>query len=301
MRLLVAVNPTASRVDTTLDELATWFGRNSEAHFVTTSSQDDLRQTLLRYGQAVERIVIGGGDGTISNALPELLQLDKPLIVVPLGTANDFARTLGLPQDSLEAARIALNGRAHKIDVGLVNGRPFLNVASVGVAAKVSQAQSKGLKRTWRILSYLIGLLREARQARPFNVELAIDGVPSWAGAVYQVSVGNGRSHGGGLTVAEDAAIDDGRLDLYLVIPGRLWQLVASLTHLKFGLAKPEVLKRLSGVTVNLLTDRPRLINVDGELAMETPAMFGLLPKALTVMIPRTLPANHPGLSPSLT
>ena len=102
-------------------------------------SQHELKETLLRDGPAADRIVIGAGDGTISNALPELLQLDKPLAVLPLGTANDFARSLGLPQDNLAAARVALHGRTHRIDVGLVNGRPFLNVASVGVAAKVNQ------------------------------------------------------------------------------------------------------------------------------------------------------------------
>jgi len=100
---------------------------------------------------------------------------------------------------------------------------------------------------------------------------------------VYQVNVGNGRYHGGGLTVAEDAAIDDGKLDLYLVYPGRFWQLFASIMHLKFRVAEPEVLKRLSAVTVALRTDRPRSVDVDGELTTETPARFGLRPKALTV------------------
>ena len=82
----------------------------------------------------MDRIVIGGGDGTISSALPELLALGKPLAVLPLGTANDFAATIGLPADPLEAADVALHGRPHAIDVGLANDRPFLNVASVGVA-----------------------------------------------------------------------------------------------------------------------------------------------------------------------
>ena len=220
MRLLVAVNPGASRAEAALDELATWFGENCEAVFITTHSQDDLKRILLHHGPAADRIVIGGGDGTISNALPELLQLDKPLAVLPLGTANDFARSLGLPQDSIAAARVALNGRTHKVDVGLVNGRPFVNVASVGVAARVSQAQSKVLKRSWRILSYFIGLLRVVHEARPFYIELTIDEAPPWFGAVYQVSIGNGRYHGDGLTVAEHAAIDDGKLNLYVVLPG---------------------------------------------------------------------------------
>jgi diacylglycerol kinase family enzyme len=85
----------------------------------------------------------------------------------------------------------------------------------------------------------VIGLLQVAGEARPCYVELAIDGAPAWSGAVYQVSVGNARYHGGGLTVAEQAAIGDGKLDLYVVCPGTFWQLLACITHLKFALAKP--------------------------------------------------------------
>jgi YegS/Rv2252/BmrU family lipid kinase len=277
-------------------ELAEWFGKNCEAVFVTTESQHELKETLLRDGPKADRIVIGAGDGTISSALPELLQLDKPLAILPLGTANDFARSLGLPEDYLAAACVALQGRTHRVDVGLVNGRPFLNVASVGVAAKVSQVQSQELKRTWRILSYLIGLLRVAQEARPFYVELAIDGVPAWSGAAYQVSVGNGRYHGGGLTVAEHAAIDDGRLNLYVILPGTFWQLLACVTHLKFGLPKPDILRQQSARHVLLRTSRPRSINGDGEIVTKTPAEFTLLPGRLKVMVPQSSPADHRGL-----
>ena len=173
---------------------------------------------------------------------------------------------------------------------------PFLNVASVGIAAKVSQAQSKELKHTWRILSYLIGLLRVARQARPFYIELVLDGAPSWSGAVYQVSVGNGRYHGGGLTVGEHAAVDDGRLNVYVVLPGTFWQLLACVTHLKFGFPKPDVLHQLSSRHVRLRTSRPRSVNADGEISTKTPAELTLLPKRLTVMVPQSLPADHRGL-----
>ena len=123
-----------------------------------------------------DRIVIGGGDGTISSALSELLRLDKPLAVLPLGTANDFARTLGVPADAMAAAEVALSGREHRIDVGSVNGRPFINVASVGLAAKVTEGNPRRLKRRWRVLSYLISLWRAVWAARPFYLEIELDG-----------------------------------------------------------------------------------------------------------------------------
>jgi diacylglycerol kinase family enzyme len=105
------------------------------------------------------------------------------------------------------------------------------------------------------------------------------------------------RLFGGDDRVGQRRGDDDGQLNVYLVYPGRFWQLVASLMHLKFGWTKPEVLKRHSAVTVNLRTHRPRSVDADGELATETPAAFRVRREALTVMVPRSLPPDHHGLS----
>ena len=297
LRVLLVVNPNASRAQAALPGLSSWFTEKCQARIIVTKSKKERRRELVVHGKQMDLIVIGGGDGTISKALPQLLSLKRPFAVLPLGTANDFARTLGLPPDPLQAADVALNGRKHLIDIGVVNNRPYLNVASVGIASKVAKVQSKELKRRWRVLAYAIGLMRAVRDLQPFFLKLDLDGHRVWSGPVYQVSVGNGRFHGGGLTVKEDAAIDDGKLDLYLIYPGRFWQLLVSFMHLKFGLAEPGVLKQRSAVTATLLTDRPRPVNADGELATKTPATFGLCPAALTVMVPRILPPNHRGLS----
>jgi diacylglycerol kinase (ATP) len=301
LRVLVVINPKASRAAAVLPELSSWFTENCQALIVVAKSKKERRRELEAHGKEVDLIVIGGGDGTISKAVPQLLKLKRPFAVLPLGTANDFARTIGLPPDPLQAAEVALNGREHRIDIGLVNDWPYLNVASVGIASKVAKLQSQELKRRWRVFAYAIGLIQAVRDLQPFFVKLNIDDEPAWSGSVYQVSVGNGRFHGGGLTVAENAAIDDGKLDLYLVYPGRFWQLVASFMVLKFGLKKPEVLKQLSAITVSVRTDRPRSIDADGELATETPATFRVHSNALTVMVPRMLPPDHRGLSRQTT
>ncbi|MBC8013271.1 MAG: lipid kinase [Methyloceanibacter sp.] len=299
LRLLVVVNPNASRAVEALPQVTEWFAQNTSAILVVAKKKKDLKRTLREHGENVDRIVIGGGDGTISKALPVLLKLKKPLAVLPLGTANDLARTLGIPSDPIEAAKSAVDGCEHKIDVGLANDRPYLNVASVGLASQVIKAQLKELKRRWRVFAYAIGLLRVARDMQPFFVDIEIDDRARWSAPVYQVSVSNGRYHGGGLIVAENAAIDDGKLDLYVVYPGTFWQLFACLTHLRFGLMKnPEVLERHSATRVKLTTGRPRAVNADGRLAAETPAEFTLLPKSLTVVVPRKLPEDHRGIAP---
>jgi YegS/Rv2252/BmrU family lipid kinase len=297
LRVLVLVNPGASRAQVALPALSSWFAERCATTFVVTNSKKERKRTLQQHGKKVDLIVIGGGDGTISRALPQLLKLKKPFAVLPLGTANDFARTIGLPEDPLQAAEVALNGRKHRIDVAFANDHPYLNVASIGLASKVAAFQSKELKRKWGVGAYAIALMRAISNIKPFAVHLELDGELAWSGSVYQVSIGNGRHHGGGLTVAQDATIDDGKFDLYLVYPGRLWQLIASLGHLKFGGPKPEVLQRLSAVSVTLSTNKSRVIDADGVQATETPARFELRPRALKVIVPRTLPLDHRGLS----
>jgi len=297
LRVLIVVNPKASRAQETLDALPDWFAARAASKLVVTQSREALNQAIADHGPGADRIVIGGGDGTISQALPDLLALGKPLAVLPLGTANDFANTLGVPADVMEAAEIALEGRKHKIDVGLVNGQPFLNVASIGVAANAVRAQTTALKRRWRLLSYPISLFHAARESKPFVVTLNVDGAPAWTGPVYQVSIGNGRFHGGGLTVADHAAIDDGKLDLYAVSPGTVLQLMACVTHLKFGFSAPDLLQRNCATRVTITTSRPRPVNADGEIKTETPAEFSLRRHGLTVIVPKALPQDHPGLS----
>jgi diacylglycerol kinase (ATP) len=297
LSLLVIINPNASRAEEALPKLTEWFAENN-AVVMIAHKKKDLKQLLKAHGADADRIVIGGGDGTLSKALPVLLKLNKPLAVLPLGTANDLARTIALPTDPLEAAKIALSGREHAIDIGLANGKPYLNVASVGVASEVIKGQSKALKQTWKVLAYAVSLVQATRRLQPFFVELEIDDTPRWSAAVYQVSIGNGRHHGGGLTVAEDAAIDDGKLDLYVVYPGTFWQLFACLTHLRFGLMKkPSVLGRHAATRVKLTTARPREVDADGRFTTETPAEFTLKHKALKVVVPRKRPKDHRGLA----
>jgi YegS/Rv2252/BmrU family lipid kinase len=297
VRNLIIVNPSASQAAAQLPQLEDWFRQRDGSRLVLAASTEELHEILASKGPDAEKIVLGGGDGTLSSALPALLTLQKPVAVLPLGTANDFAKTLGVPRAVLGAARVAVEGRIHRIDVGFVNDMPFLNVASVGVATKIPEEQSQSVKRTLRSFSYGLGLVRVIKNVTPFFAALTIDEDQSWTGTLYQISIGNGRHHGGGLTVAEGAAIDDGKLDLYLVSPGRALQLVASIINLRFGVTRPEILQRLSAVSITLRTDRPRPINVDGEIAATTPATFRVEAQALPVLIPRELPKDHRGLS----
>ena len=99
------------------------------------ASIEQLRVTIRDVGPTVDRIVVAGGDGTLAAALPALLEVERPLAVIPLGTANDFARNLGLPAGRTEQLALVAEGAVRRVDLGSVNGRPFLNAASIGLGA----------------------------------------------------------------------------------------------------------------------------------------------------------------------
>ena len=180
-------HPGASRAEIATEELSQWFSAHAATIFVCATSIDDLGRAFHEHGAKADRIVIGGGDGTISAALPALLRLGKPLAVLPLGTANDFARTLGVPAEAMEAAEIAIGGCEHCIDVGRVNGRPFINVASVGLAAKVTEEQSRRVKAAVARPQLPHQSLAGGVGGRPFDLEVELDGAPAWSGAVSRI------------------------------------------------------------------------------------------------------------------
>ena len=112
LRVLVIINPGASRAEAALPAVSSWFSENSDATIVVAKSKKDRKRELEVRGRKAELIVIGGGDGTISKALPQLLKLGKPFAVLPLGTANDFAHTIELRMDPIQAAEVALRSEA---------------------------------------------------------------------------------------------------------------------------------------------------------------------------------------------
>lgn len=231
-------------------------------------------------------VIVGGGDGTLNAALEGMVAVGVPLGVLPLGTANDLARTLGLPVDQLEAARVIVAGQSRAIDLGWVNGKHFLNVASIGLSVQVTAELTRDLKRRWGRLGYAVGAWRAVRRVRPFNARIRCDQL-HWSVAATQVAIGNGRHFGGGMIVAAEARIDDGRLDLFAVEPCGLLGFVGLVPWLKFGRhGALDHVKTCRGREIDLFTPTALPINTDGEITTRTPGRFRVMPKAITVLVP---------------
>ncbi len=166
-------------------------------------------------------IVAGGGDGSINEVFAAAYTAGLPgacsLGVLPLGTANDFAHSAGVPvQDLTAALQLAANAAARPIDVGLVNDRPFINVVTGGFGSRITVETDPELKRRLGGLAYAItGISRFAELSANhgrFRAEAF-----SWEGAFLALAIGNGRQAGGGIPLCPEALVDDGLLDLTIL------------------------------------------------------------------------------------
>jgi YegS/Rv2252/BmrU family lipid kinase len=241
------------------------------------------------------RLVIGGGDGTLS-AVADAARRRIALGVLPLGTGNDFARSLGLPAALPEACEVIARGAVVPVDAGRVDGRLFLNAASVGVSAAATRRLGPRMKRGLGRLSFPLAAAAESWGHRSFRVHLATDARTLELEAL-QVVIGNGRYHGGGRLVAPDASLGDARLDVYAILaaaprsrPSR-WRNLAALarvgakTSTGAHVADPAVVHERT-TRLRLVADPPQEIDLDGELFGPTPATFAVDPGALRVLAP---------------
>ncbi len=219
-------------------------------------------------------------------AADALAESGLPLGILPTGTGNDLARTLGIPTELSEAAAVIADGDRRQIDLGRVNDKHFFNVASIGLSAELPRHHTVERKRRFWIFAYLLSVRDAYQTTRPFRARLRCDSREVRLRAL-QISVGNGRHYGGGMTIAEDAAIDDTRLDVYCLQPQSFWRLLALFPALRRGrLEHQQAVLLMRGREVEVETRRPMPINTDGELTTETPARFVVAPKAITVTAP---------------
>jgi diacylglycerol kinase (ATP) len=256
----------------------------------TCASREALPQAILAHKSEIDCVIVAGGDGTMNAAAPGLLQSGLPLGIIPAGTANDLARTLGIGDDIDTAIEVIAGGHERRIDLGRVNDQLFFNVASIGLSVELAHAMSPETKRRFGRLSYSLAALRVMTRARPFSVLLVSDGDTARA-KTFQIAVGNGRYYGGGNAVEKSAEIDDGRLDLYSLEVSNVWKLAWMARSFRAGEHGAfEEVRAVRGKTFEIHTRRPRKVNADGEILTTTPARFSILPKAIRVFAPQKPP-----------
>ena len=240
--------------------------------------------------RSVTRVVVGGGDGTLNRMLPVLLRANLPLGVVPLGTGNDFARSLSLPFEPVEAVKVIVGGHCRRVDVGEANGIPFLNSVGIGLGPELTKRLDRERKVRLGVLAYLTSLIEVVGQRRRHRATIVLDGASKKI-RFMQITVANGPHYGGGMTIADHVRIDDGMLHMLYIKPQSVWSLIGNAALVRFGLSKNErsdTLRLHSANKMHVRTAYPTDVTFDGELLSMTPINCVCIAGALKVFVPQT-------------
>jgi len=256
------------------------------------SDPGTLPATVVRVlDDGCDLLVLGGGDGTVSSVVDQLVDRPAVLGLLPMGTANDFARTLGIPGDVDAACETIARGKVVDVDLGVADDNYFVNVASLGLSVAVSHAVTPGLKRRLGALAYPVATLRAYRGYRPFRARLEFPGGdhdPIDVDEAMQVAVGNGRYYGGGNVMSPDAGIDDHALDVYAIARGRFRDHLSIVSSFRTGtFVHHELVTHMATREVVIRTDPPHPINIDGEVVTATPEVFRVVRNGLHVAVPQ--------------
>lgn len=234
--------------------------------------------------QSVDCIIAAGGDGTLVRAVATAVARGIPLGIIPLGTFNELARTLGVPLDVVGAVDVIAGGVQRTIDVARVNGHYFVNEASIGVSSRIAWLQTPEVKQRFGFLGVIGTALQAYRHARPIHCEVRYDGATA-AFRTVQLTIANSNRFGGFVSV-QDAAIDDGWLDLYSIdIDGPLSAIQVTRALLAGRREPGPGLRTLRSRSFEVCTRHRHRIAADGEPAGTTPALFEVLPQALRVYV----------------
>ena len=286
--LVLLVNPSSGggralkalpRIEAALD------ARRVPFRVVRTRSLDHGIAKALQAVEAGEIPVVVSGDGMVGAIGGALAGAETPLGLIPGGRGNDLARVLGIPTDPEEAVEVLLAGHDRAIDVGEVNGHRFLCIASVGFDSDANR-HANASRLGGGTLPYLYAALRTMATWKSARFTIAI-GEERTRLEGYDVVVANSKAYGGGMFIAPDAELDDGKFDVVTIADmGKLKALynltkVFKGTHVRIDEVRVTRTSRLT-----LSASRPFAVYADGEHLTDLPADLRVLPRALRVLVP---------------
>lgn len=284
-KLCLIYNPYAGRrkLASQLDTVIRIFQESgNKVSIHRASSPEDIELVASQCGD-VDRMVIAGGDGSIHQAVNGLLKIaaaKRPALgVLPVGTANDLAFTLGLPKGISEACKVIAKGNELMMDTGMVNGRFFVNVASAGLLTDVSQKVDTRVKNTLGQLAYFLKGIESLPSFKPFRVEYERDGI-KYSDEIVLLIAANGHSVGGVRKFVPKASLTDGKLDV-LMVPSAGWPetIRLLLSVLSGERSKSDKMKEFQTSDLTVVTDRAIISDLDGEDGPESSWHIKIGPK----------------------
>ncbi len=282
---LLLYNPESGRgrIGKNLDRLVAVF---RSYDYRLTPREIDFAHTPFDGGETPELIVVAGGDGTVNYVVNRMKQagLNLPLGILPAGTANDFAKALGMSHDPLEAARQIILGEETPIDCGRVNGLYFVNIFSFGIFTTTSQRTPNERKHRIGKLAYLIEGVKEFRAMHAVPLKVVADG-RSFDLNSLMVLVFNGET-AGGFHLARHSSVRDGLFDVVMVEKRNLITSTLAMGHYLLG-GNPRVVHRLRVQSLEIESTLNEPTDVDGQPGAEFPLHIECLPGELRIRCPK--------------
>ncbi|NIV92321.1 YegS/Rv2252/BmrU family lipid kinase [candidate division KSB1 bacterium] len=295
-KIKIIVNPVAgARRDQRrmIDSIKSFFsdiGSNYELCF-TSRRGEGLEFAQNAVEEKVDAVIVVGGDGTINEVGSALVNTDVVIGIIPCGSGNGLARTLGIPAEAVAACKLVMNGQIVSIDVGKVNDGFFFLVAGVGFDALVGKKFDE--MPTRGPLPYFYLSVKEFLTYKPEEIAIHFD-ERSLQVRPFVIAVANGQQYGNNALIAPGAKLNDGLLDLCIVHRLSVLQLPEALPKLFKGKIESYSDAEFHK-TQNLVIERQQsdYVNIDGEPVLEAPVVkVSMLPKALKIVAPK----NSPGL-----
>jgi len=267
---------------------------------VTWEHGDARRMVIEASRDSVERVVVAGGDGSINEAVNGLMELPKDrrptLAILPLGTANDFATACEIPFTPLEALRLALEGDIYPVDIVKANERYFINVASSGFGAQIVADTPTSLKNFLGGGAYTLSAVVKALNYTSHTGRLIADDLDIEGRSIAGV-ICNGRQAGGGQILAPNAYIDDGLLDIVIVLAFPIADLGQVITEILNQNYSGKYIKRFRKRWVESIPSQKRSVNLDGEPYEADIIRFEVLEHEIDLILPKYCPTlKHSGL-----
>ncbi len=252
---------------------------------VETSSADHAREEARAAVESGEPVAALGGDGLVGTIAGVICGTGVPLAVLPGGRGNDLARVLGIPTDPAAAARVAVEGDERPIDIAEADGATYVGIASCGFDSEANRIANESTVIRGNLV-YLYAALRALAAWKHANFEVTIDGerhaVRGWT-----VAVANSKAYGGGMFLAPEAELDDGRLDVVLCRESSKLHFLRGLPKVFKGTHVDDpALSFLRGSEIEIAADRPFMLYADGDPIAELPVRIRVARQVLRVVVP---------------
>ena len=260
---------------------------NINFKIVITERESQATEIAEENADNYKLIVAVGGDGTVNEVAKGIINKRQGILgIIPGGTGNDMARSLGIPLNPKEALKLILKGNKKEIDIGRVNSYDFLNISSAGFDAEVVINNEKIKKRFKSHISYAISVVYTLFTYKNKNVTIKING-KTFNEKILLLAVGNGKYYGGGMKILPMPQIDDGYLDICLIsnisklLSLYLFPTIFNGHHIKYK----KYVKIYKAKSVTITSKEEFLLNIDGDVIETKEASFSLSDKKLNIIV----------------